>query len=135
MVKNIKRILIAEDSYEWQKFHVQLLNAYDKSDIEFLLASSGREALEIAQKNKDNPFSLVISDMQMETEFLPQFAGEWFIKNLKDIPEYKNVPVVVISAAYNISFIAHSLGVNYLSKRSLVNNPQAYYFMLDEYFS
>lgn len=135
MVKKLKKILIAEDSTQWQKFHEELLKTYNDVQITFEIAPTAREALELAQKNKDNPYDLVISDLQMETEFLPEFAGEWFIKNVKEIQQYNNIPMVIVSAAYNISFIAHNLGVNYLSKRTLVNNPQAYYFMLDEYFS
>ena len=68
----------------------------------------------------------------METDFLPQFAGEWLVKEIKNISCYTNVPVVIVSATYNIGFIAHTLGVDYLSKRSLVNNPDSYFLMLDE---
>ena len=46
--------------------------------------------------------------------------------------EYKNVPIVIVSATYNISFIAANLGVKYLSKRSLLNSADTYFFMLDE---
>lgn len=135
MVKNIKKILIAEDSTQWQTFHEKLLKTYTANQITYDMSSTAREGLELAQKNKDNPYDLIISDLQMETEFLPEFAGEWFIKNVKEIPQYKNTPLVIVSAAYNIAFIAHNLGVYFLSKRTLVNNPQAYYFMLDEHFS
>lgn len=132
MEKVIKRILIAEDSPEWQKFHKSLLGNYDKHCVEYTFASNARDALKIAIESSCNPFNLVLSDLQMESDFLPEFAGEWFVKNLKNVNEYKNIPIVVISAAYNIAFIASNLGTDYLSKRSLVSNPNAYYFMLDE---
>lgn len=132
IVQKTKRILIVEDSREWQRFHEELLKKYDKVQLEYDIAPSAREALELAQDSKDNPYDLIISDLQMETEFLPKFAGEWFVENIKDINEYKKIPVVIVSAAYNISFIAATLGVNYLSKRTLVSNPDSYYFMLDE---
>lgn len=132
MAQNVKRILIAEDSKEWQKFHEELLKKYDKVNVEYHIASSARDALKLAQDSKASPYDLIISDLQMETEFLPKFAGEWFVENIKDIPKYKKTPVVIVSAAYNISFIAATLGVNYLSKRTLVSNPDSYYFMLDE---
>ena len=133
MTKTLKRILIAEDSPEWQKFHASLLKEYDKVELMFDIASNARDALELINKNIENPYNLVLSDLQMETDFLPKFAGEWFVENIKQIPQYKNVPIVFISATYNISFVAASCGVNSLSKRTLVNNPQTYYFMLDEY--
>lgn len=132
-MKNVvKRILIAEDSKEWQRFHKTLLDNYDKAQVEYTIASCAKEALDIAKNSIDKPFDLVLSDLQMEADYLPEFAGEWFIKNLKHINEYFNVPIVVVSAAYNIAFVASNLGTDYLSKRSLVSNPDAYYFMLDE---
>ena len=132
MSKILKRILIAEDSREWQNFHLSLLNDYSQAEIDFIIADSARTAIETAKERLNSPFDLIISDLQMEQDFLPDFAGEWFIKEIKQIKEYKDTPVVIISAAYNIGFIAHELGVDYLSKRTLINNPQAYYFMLDE---
>ena len=133
MKEQTKRILIAEDSSEWQRFHAEQLRSYNKLNLEFDIASSARDALELAQQNINNPYDLILSDLQMETEFLPEFAGEWFVKNLKNIKEYENTPVVLISASYNIAFIASSLGVDYLSKRSIVSSPLSYFFMLDEH--
>ena len=133
MKEQTKRILIAEDSSEWQRFHAEQLRSYNKLNLEFDIASSARDALELAQQNINNPYDLIVSDLQMETEFLPEFAGEWFVKNLKNIKEYENTPVVLISATYNIAFIASSLGVDYLSKRSIVSSPLSYFFMLDEH--
>lgn len=127
-----KRILIAEDTPQWQRFHSSLLKTYDKVQIEFDMASNAREALELAQKSVDNPYDLIVSDLQMESDFHPLMAGEWFVKEVKNMSQYAKTPVIIVSAAYNIGFIAHALGAGYLSKRTLVSNPDAYYFMLDE---
>ena len=135
MAKLVKRILIAEDSLQWQKFHESLLSQYvSKYDIFYEIASSARAALSLIEESFENPYDLIFSDLQMESDFHPDFAGEWFIRNLKQIPSYVNKPVIIVSASYNISFIASSLGVDYLSKRSLINNPQSYFFKLDEVF-
>ena len=132
MSKIVKRILIAEDSFEWQRFHASLLKQYDKCDFEFVVFDNAKDALKNLQDSVNNLYDLIITDLQMETDFLPEFAGEWFVKQVKNISEYKNAHIVIVSAAYNIAFIAHSLGVGYLSKRSLVNNPDSYFLMLDE---
>lgn len=132
MSKTVKRILIAEDTPEWQKFHSSLLKTYDKFQLEFDIAPDARAALELAQKSIDNPYDLILSDLQMESDFHPLMAGEWFVKEVKNIPQYSMVTVVLVTAAYNIAFIAHTLGAGYLSKRTLVSNPDSYYFMLDE---
>ena len=132
MTKNVKRILIAEDSREWQKFHSELLKSYEKEKLDFIISDNAKDALKLVQDNIKHPYDLILTDLQMETDFLPEFAGEWLVKQIRGYSEYKNTPIVIISATYNIGFIAHSLGVNYLSKRSLVNNPDTYFLMLEE---
>lgn len=126
-----KSILIVEDSPQWQRFHLDMIKSYNKGDFEIRIASSAREGLEIVQENTEKPFDLIFSDMQMESDFHPDFAGEWFIKQVKQIPRYNKTLLVIVSATYNIAFIAQNLGTDYLSKRSIINYPQAYYSVLD----
>ena len=132
MNKTVKRILIAEDSSEWQRFHISLLKNYDKHKVEYVIAGSAKDALTLVQESLNHPYDMVITDLQMETDFSPLFAGEWLVKQIKTYSQYAKIPVVIVSATYNIAFIAQSLGTKYLSKRTLVNNPDTYYFMLDE---
>lgn len=132
MSKVVKRILIAEDTPQWQKYHESLLRSYEKLHLEFYIASNAKEALEQAQNSVSTPYDIILSDLQMESDFLPMMAGEWFVRQIKNIPAYVKTPVIIISAAYNIAFIAHTLSAGYLSKRSIVNNPDSYYLMLDE---
>ena len=132
MAKNVKRILIAEDSPEWQRVHSALLSKYDKFDLDFVIVPSAADAIELLERNLENSYDMVITDLQMETDYHPQYAGEWLIQKINSMSEYKNVPIVIVSATYNISFIAANLGVKYLSKRSLVNSADTYFFMLDE---
>lgn len=132
MAKNVKRILIAEDSPEWQRVHSALLSKYDKFDLDFVIVPSAADAIELLERNLENSYDMVITDLQMETDYHPQYAGEWLIQKIKSMSEYKNVPIVIVSATYNISFIAANLGVKYLSKRSLLNSADTYFFMLDE---
>ena len=127
-----KRILIVEDSLEWQKVHITLLHAYSRIPLDVKIASNARDGLKYIEENLKTPFDLILTDLQMETDFHPEFAGEWLVKQIKQIKEYKNVPIVIISATYNIDFIASSLGVDSLSKRSLINNSNNYNLMLDE---
>lgn len=134
IMNKIKRILVVEDTPEWQKFHINLLKNYFKNEVELTVNSFAREGYQSVLNNLNNPFDLIISDLQMETDFEPEFAGEWFIKQVKNLSEYKNVPVVIMSATYNIAFIAHNLGVEYLSKRSLISNPDSYIYFLDQIF-
>ena len=47
--------------------------------------------------------------MQMESDFLPFYAGEWFIKQIKFFNEYKNTKIIIISATSNIRQIAKNI--------------------------
>ena len=132
MEKITKRILIAEDTIGWQKFHSSLLKEYEKFNIDFVICDCAKDALTLAQENFETPYDLVITDLQMENDFSPKFAGEWLIEQIKKYNAYKKTPIIIVSAAYNIAFIAQTLNVDYLSKRSLINNPDTYYLKLDE---
>lgn len=124
------KILLAEDSPEWQKVHKTLLaNYFEDEDYILFTVSSAKEAYESAKKEK---FDVLITDLQMELDFEPDFAGEWLVKQIKQLPQYKNIPIIIISATYNIAFIASNLGVKYLSKRSLISMPDSYRYSLNE---
>lgn len=132
MSKISKKILIAEDSYEWQKFHSALLKQYYKANLDFTITDCAKDALNLVEKNLETTYDLILTDLQMETDFHPQAAGEWLVQKIKGYRQYAQIPIVIISASYNIGFIARSCGVDYLSKRSLINNPDSYFLMLDE---
>lgn len=125
------RILIAEDTPEWQSVHKDLLKKYFKGDVyELTIASTAKEAYNYVCQNP--VYDLIITDLQMELDFEPDFAGEWLVKQIKNIPEYNKIPIIIMSATYNISFIASTLGVASLSKRSIVSMPDSYRYCLNE---
>ena len=128
------RVLVAEDTIGWQKMNSSMLRNYEKVDIDFVIVDCARDALQFAWENIEKPFDMIITDLQMENDFSPKFAGEWFIEELRLLSSYKSKPIIIVSATYNIEFVAQSLGVDFLSKKSLVNNPDVYYLKLDEYF-
>ena len=129
MEKKKIRILVAEDTLGWQKFHSSMLKNYENADLDFVITDCARDALQLSWENLD----IIITDLQMENDFHPKFAGEWFVEELKQLQAYNNKPIIIVSATYNIEFVAQSLGVDFISKRSLVNNPDVYYLKLDEY--
>lgn len=133
MEKKKIRILVAEDTLGWQKFHSSMLKNYENADLDFVITDCARDALQLAWENLEKPFDIIITDLQMENDFHPKFAGEWFVEELKQLQAYNNKPIIIVSATYNIEFVAQSLGVDFISKRSLVNNPDVYYLKLDEY--
>lgn len=127
------KILIVDDSEGWRNFNkvtIQEIAGEDKVGITTAeSASDGYTKLLLSAKE---PYDLIISDLQMESDFLPMTAGEWFITQVKNFPEYKNTKIIIISGMYNIEMIADSLQVEFLSKRMLVSGELALKFKLEE---
>ncbi len=126
------KILITDDTHTWLEFHKNLIRDLYGNIFEITTASSAKEAVEIIQKNSDNPFSIIISDLQMETDYEPKLAGEWLCERVKSMPAYSNSKIILISAMYNIEHIAQSLNVECIPKNRLVNNKLLMKFMLEK---
>ncbi len=112
------KILVVDDSPNWVKYHTFALNELFKENVQITQAYSAKEGVEKLLDNIDNPFDVILTDMQMEPDFLPLFAGEWFIKQIQYFKEYKNTKIWIISAAENIKFIAEKYGVSFIRKSS-----------------
>ncbi len=127
-----KKILITDDTSSWLLFHKELIEELYGNLFEVTTASSAFEALDIIKHNIDDPFVLIITDLQMETSYEPKLAGEWLIENIREINEYKSINIVIISAMYNIEQIAKSYGVECISKRLLIRNKLLMKFMFEK---
>lgn len=127
-----KRILIVDDTKSWLLFHKDLIHQLYGDLFEITFANSAHEALSIIRHNVDNPFALIITDLQMEIDYEPKLAGEWLVENIKNIHGYFSVPIVIISAMYNIEHIARELNVECISKNLLINNKLLMKFMFEK---
>ena len=124
----MKKVLIVDDMKGWVFYHSQVIsNLFPDAIIETAL--SAREGYDKLMEHNDKPFDIIITDMQMETDFEPKYAGEWFVEQIKTFKNYSKTKVVIISAAYNISHIAETLGVEYISKTTARNFPDSYLFL------
>ena len=54
--------------------------------------------------------------MQMESDFLPLMAGEWFIEQIQKMKEYYKTKIIIISASNAIRLIAEHYNVDYIPK-------------------
>ena len=124
------KILIVDDIESWRNYHSYILNDIFE-DVEIHTAESAKEGYNKILENNEVPFEIILTDMQMENDFDPKYAGEWLIEQIKTFKNYKNTKVVIISAAYNISFIAENYGVDYIRKNTARNHPDAYKFLKD----
>lgn len=127
------RILVVDDMLQWRNYHKNALNIVLKDvAFELVLAQSATEAYDIIMKNLNSPFSLIISDLQMEEDYEPEYAGEWFIRQVQDLRQYANIPKIIASAAPNIKHIAQQLNVDYLPKPTLIHTPLVYELKIKE---
>lgn len=113
----MKKILVVDDFQGWVRHHTSNIKYILKDDVEIKYANSAKKADSILSANIDEPFDIIFTDLQMETDFLPLYAGEWLVKQIQFYPEYKNTKIVIISATNNIAHIASKYGVDYIPKR------------------
>ena len=122
------KILIVDDVKGWRDYHSYIMNElFENAEIQ--TAESARDGYDKLLENNESPFDIIITDMQMESDFEPKYAGEWFIEQIKTFKNYKNTRIVIISAAYNIPQIAENYGVDYIRKGTARSFPDAYKFL------
>lgn len=129
----MKRILIVDDVPGWVRFHEQNIRHLNIPNIEIDTAISAREALSKLEVSIDNPYDVIFTDLQMESDFLPKYAGEWLIEQIKTFKEYNSTKIVIISASPNIRIIAEKNQVLYLSKTIARNADSESYRAFLEY--
>lgn len=112
------KILIVDDSPNWVKYHEFAINELFEGNVAIEKGYSAKEGVEKLLLNIDKPFDIILTDMQMEPDYLPLFAGEWFIKQIQYIKEYNNTKIFIISAAENIKFLAGKYDVDFIRKAS-----------------
>ena len=119
------KILIVDDIKGWRDYHsAAVMRLFDGCEI--ITADSAREAYDKLLENNNSPFDLILTDLQMESDFEPEYAGEWLVEQIKSLKNYCKTKVFIISASYNVPIIAERLGVNYIRKSTLRSFPDAY---------
>ena len=121
----MKRILLVDDTPGWVRFHKNNIEYLNLPDVEIDEAFSAREALSKIETAIDNPYNVIFTDLQMESDFLPYLAGEWLVKQIKTYDKYyKNTKIVIVSASPNIELIAKRNEVFYIPK-TVIRNAEA----------
>ena len=82
------RILVVDDDGEMRGFIIRCLKQKLSKKAEFFEAKNGLGASEIF----DAALTLVLTDCDM-----PEMNGLEFIKNIKGMPEYEDVPIIMLS--------------------------------------
>lgn len=110
------KILIVDDSEKWVMYHESVIKEIFKTHLRIDKAFSAKQGVEKITSSVDEPYDFIFTDMQMESDFLPLFAGEWFIKQIKFFKEYENTKIIIISATSNIRAIAEKYNTDYIPK-------------------
>ena len=124
---------MVDDVPGWVRFHEQNIRHLNIPNIEIDTANSAREALSKLEVSIDNPYDVIFTDLQMESDFVPKYAGEWLIEQIKTFKEYNSTKIVIISASPNIRIIAERNQVLYLSKTIARNADSESYRAFLEY--
>ena len=121
----MKKVLIVDDVPGWVRFHKTNIEYLSIPNLEIDCAYCAREALAKIESSIDNPYSVIFTDLQMESDFLPKLAGQWLIEQIKTYSKYyADSKIVIISASPSIKNIAEKYGVLYLPK-GIVRNSDA----------
>lgn len=112
----MKKILIVDDSFKWIEYHKSAVLEIFENNVLIDTALSATQGVERLTASIDAPYDYILTDMQMEPDFLPLYAGEWFIKQIKFFKEYQNSKIIIISAAENIKTLSLKYNVDYIPK-------------------
>ena len=105
------KILIVDDQAVWRKFHANAIYEIFGKDIILDTADSGQEGYSKILENKNAPYDFILTDMQMESDYLPKMAGEWFIEQVQQLSAYYKTRIIIISAAPMILWTRSSVTV------------------------
>ena len=121
----MKKVLIVDDSQSWVSYHkANILNTYDEVEVD--CAYSARQAYDLIFGMVSDPYNLIITDLNMEYDFEPLYAGEWLIEQIQHLKQYFKTKIYICSAAYNIKMIAEHYNVNYIPKPLASRNIEVY---------
>ena len=92
----MKRILIVDDVKGWRDYHSAVITGIFNGDCEITEAESAKKAYDKVMENESNPFDIIITDLQMESDFEPDYAGEWLVKQIKTFKNYYKTKIIII---------------------------------------
>lgn len=122
----MKHFLIVDDSSSWLNYHKQNLTELYKNNIKIDTASSAKDGYNLVYNSINKPYDVIITDLSMEYDFAPQFAGEWLVEQIKLLNQYYKTKIVIISGSMQIKSIAENFGVDYIPKAVIASNRTVY---------
>ena len=115
----MKKILIVDDVKGWVEYHSNILK-HMLTDVEISTANSAREAYDLLIEHNFKPFDIIITDLQMETDFAPKHAGEWLVEQTKNLKSYAKTRIVIIIQAVQCLLLHHLMEQHYNAYQTLI---------------
>ncbi len=122
----MKKILIVDDIKGWRDFNSNVAADILGEDIEILTADCAAKAYDLVLGHNATPFDIIFTDLQMEDDYTPKYAGEWLVEQIKMLKSYSKTKIIMISASYNIRHIAETLGVECIPKSTAMKCLSVY---------
>lgn len=122
----MKHYLIVDDSPSWNQFHYDNLKALYGDEIEIDRAYTAREGYEWVYNYIDNPYDVIITDLSMEYDFAPKFAGEWLVEQIQLLKQYYKTKIIIISGSMQIKSVAEGLGTDFVPKAKIAGDKTVY---------
>ena len=119
----MKSVLIGDDIKGWRDYNSNIVQEL-LEDVDIQTADCAQAAYDILLKQ--NPLDIIITDLQMETDFEPKYAGEWLIEQIRTFSCYKKTKIIIISASYNVRNIAEHYDVLCIPKSTALKCLSAY---------
>ena len=122
----MKRILIVDDVKGWREHNASIVNEILGENIDIQFADCAQNAYNLILENNSNPFDIIITDLQRENNYEPKLAGEWLIEQIQLLNNYSDTQIIIISASYNVRYIAERFGVLCIPKSTALKCMSAY---------
>ena len=120
----MKKVLVVDDVKGWRDFNSQILKELYNDNVNIVTAKSAEEAYDILLSNQD--FDVIITDLQMEDNYAPKYAGEWLVEQIRTFSRYDNTIIIMVSASYNLRQIARQLDIECIPKSTALTSIAAY---------
>ena len=122
----MKKVLVVDDVKGWRDFNSNILYELLGHDTHIDICECATDAYNKILENNNAPYDLIVTDLQMETDYSPKLAGEWFVEQVKMLPSYFKTEIIMISASNGLKQIAENLNIDYIPKSTAMTCISAY---------
>lgn len=122
----MKHYLIVDDSQSWNNYHYNNLKELYGNEIEIDRAYTAREGYDWVYNYIDNPYDVIITDLSMEYDFSPKYAGERLIEQIQLLKQYYKTKIIIISGSMQIKNIAEGFGTDFVPKAKIACDKTVY---------